>query len=71
LKADYAAKLQAAENRVRDIESARDEAKQQAAAMAQELEQSKKTAQQVGRQCVVEHTCIESVGNPLLPNSVL
>lgn len=48
LKADFAAKLQAAENRVRDFEAARDEAKQQAAALAQELEDSKKTAQQVG-----------------------
>lgn len=48
MKADFAAKLQAAENRVRDIEAARDEAKQQAAALARELEDSKKTAQQVG-----------------------
>jgi hypothetical protein len=47
VKAEYAAKLQAAEARVRDIESARDEAKQQVAALKKDLETSQKTAQQV------------------------
>ena len=48
MKAEYAAKLQAAEARVKEIEAARDEAKQQAAALAKELDDSKKSAQQVG-----------------------
>jgi len=47
VKAEYAAKLEAAEARVKTIEAARDEAKKQAAALAAELESSKKTAEKV------------------------
>lgn len=47
VKAEYAAKLEAAEARVKSIEAARDEAKKQAAALAAELESSKKTAEKV------------------------
>lgn len=47
IKAEYVAKLQAAESRVREIESARDEAKKQAAALAKEVESSKTSVKQV------------------------
>lgn len=50
LKADFARQLSAAESRVADIESARAAAEAKAAALAEQLDSSKQTAEQVSRQ---------------------
>jgi hypothetical protein len=64
VKAEYAAKLETAEARVKQMEAARDEARRQVTALSQELESSKKSAEQVClRLCRAFPSCLVVLGD--------